>query len=119
VHVFDSANHLVRKHEDGLHGEPPGAKVEKILQGRPKEIHHQDVVVALGAIPTNVGNSDTPLKNLVEFGLVEKLRVPGLDGLELDGDFLAVGDVDAEVDVAKTTTTDFANQSVFPSNDEL
>jgi len=56
-----------------------------------------------------VGNSDTPLKNLVEFGLVEKLRVPGLDGLELDGDFLAVGDVDAEVDVAKTTTTDFAN----------
>ena len=33
----------------------------------------------------------------------------GLDRLELDGDLLAVGDVDAQVDVAETAAADFAD----------
>ena len=62
--------------------------------------------VTVESSPTDVRDSDSSLKDLVQLWLVEELRVPGLDGLELDGHLLAVGDVDAEVDVAEAAAAD-------------
>ena len=62
--------------------------------------------VTVESSPTDVRDSDSSLKDLVQLWLVEELWVPGLDGLELDGHLLAVGDVDAEVDVAEAAAAD-------------
>lgn len=43
----------------------------------------------------------------------------GLDGFELDGDFLPRDDVGAEVDVTETTTADFATDAVFVTDAEI
>ncbi len=54
-------------------------------------------------------DSDPSLKNFVQFWFVEELGVSRLDRFQLDGDLLAVGDVDAQVDVAETAAADFAD----------
>ena len=54
-------------------------------------------------------NPDSALQNFVQLGLVEELRVSGFDGLELDCDFFAVRDVNAEIDVAETAAADFSD----------
>ena len=48
-----------------LHGESSTAKVEEVLQGRPKQVHDQAVVIPLNAIVANVGNADAALQDLV------------------------------------------------------
>lgn len=53
----------------------------------------------LSSEPSNERHSDSSSERLVDLALVLQLRVLGLDGLELDGDFLAGDDVDSEVDV--------------------
>ena len=45
--------------------------------------------------------------------------MPGLDGLELDGHLLAVGDVDAQVDVAEASAADLADEAILAADDEL
>ena len=60
-------------------------------------------------LPTDVRNPDSSLKDLVQLRLVKELWVPGLDGLELDCHLLAVGDVDAEVDVAEAAAADLSD----------
>ena len=40
-------------------------------------------------------NTDAALEDFVQLRLVEQLGMTGFVGLELDGDFLAIGDVDA------------------------
>ena len=52
---------------------------------------------------------NTPGENFVKFWFIEKLWVSGFDGLELDGHLFTVGDVDPQVDVAETATTDFTD----------
>ena len=70
----------------------------------------------INSLPSDVWDSDPSLKNFVKFWFVEKLRVSGLDRLELDGDLLAVGDVDAQVDVAETAAANFADLKWKTSN---
>jgi hypothetical protein len=50
--MFAKLSYLVCKHQNCLHGETSGAKVEEIFEGRAKKIHDQDVVISLRAIPT-------------------------------------------------------------------
>ena len=42
-----------------------------------------------------MGDADAPLKDLVQLGLVKQLGMAGFVGLELDGHFLSIGDVNA------------------------
>ena len=71
VHVLDPPDHLVGQHEDGLHGEPPGAEVEEVLQAWPEKVHDEHIVVALLPIPAYVGYPNTSLQGkygvLIEF----------------------------------------------------
>ena len=54
VDILDPPDHLVGQHEDGLHGEPPGAEVEEVLKAWAKEVHNKHIVVPLLPIPTYV-----------------------------------------------------------------
>ena len=65
VYELDTADHLVSQHQHRLHGEPPGAKVEEVLQGGAKQIHDEDVVVTFGTIPADVRDANTALKILI------------------------------------------------------
>eukprot|EP00955_Chlamydomonas_euryale_P029726 313180-Chlamydomonas_euryale.AAC.5 len=49
---------LVCQHQHRLQAELSIAKVEQVLQGRPHQIYHHDVVVALDAVPPDVRDSD-------------------------------------------------------------
>jgi len=103
VHVLDTVNHLICKHENCLEGELAIAEVEEILERRSQQIDNHDVVVTLDSVPMHIGDTNTAGKNLVEFGLVKKLRMLGLDGLKLDGNLLVGLDVGADVDVTERT----------------
>ena len=79
VNKLDPPDHLVGQHENRLHGEAPGAEVEEVFERGSEEVHDEDVVVALRSVPPDVGDPDAPLEDLVELGLVQELRMPGLD----------------------------------------
>ena len=59
---LDPADHLVGQHEHGLHGEPPGAEVEEVLEARTQQVHHQHVVVSLLSVPSDVRDANATLK---------------------------------------------------------
>ncbi len=90
---------MICQEEDSLETELAVAEVEQILERRAEEVDHHGIVVALCPEPTDKGDTNTTSESLVDFGLVLELGVLGLDGLELDGDFLTGDDVDPEVDV--------------------
>ena len=117
--LLDSADHLICKHEDSLHGESSRAEVEEILETRPEKIHDEDIVVPLLAVPPDVGDAHPSLQDFVQFALVQQLGVPSLDALQFDGDLLSISDVDAEVDVAETPRADLSDQSILPPDYEL
>ena len=73
VHVLDPPDHLVGQHEDGLHGEPPGAEVEEVLKAGAEQVHDQHIVVALLPIPAYVGYPNTSLKG--KFDLLSSVNV--------------------------------------------
>ena len=54
VNILYSPNHLVSQHQHCLHGEPPRAEGEEVLEARPEQVHHQHVVVALHTKPPNM-----------------------------------------------------------------
>jgi len=81
VQVLDAVDHLVGQHEHRLQAELAVAEAEKVLQGRPEEVNDHDVVVALYAVPMHVGDANAAGQDLVELGLIEQLRVLGLDRL--------------------------------------
>lgn len=83
MHVLNAANHLIRQHQHRLHGKPPAAEIEEILQRRSKQIHHEAMIFTLDAIEANVRNSDTALQNLIDFVLVKQLRMSCLNHLPL------------------------------------
>ena len=62
VDILDPPDHLVGQHEDGLHGEPPGAEVEEVLQAWPEKVHDEHIVVALLPVPAYVWYSYSSLK---------------------------------------------------------
>ena len=93
VDVLNAADQLVGEEEDGLEREFAVAEVEEIFEGGAEEIEDHGVVVTLGAEPPDERNADAASERLVDAGLILELRVLGLDGLKLDGDFLAGDDV--------------------------
>ena len=105
VHVLDPPDHLVRQHEDGLHGEPPGAEVEEVLKAGAKEVHDQHIVVALLSIPAYVGYPYTSLKG--KYDLLSCLnvirRAKGRKS-EIDYSILETSDWQKYTDIAKWTT---------------
>eukprot|EP00445_Apocalathium_hangoei_P061646 CAMPEP_0204094030 /NCGR_PEP_ID=MMETSP0360-20130528/190721_1 /ASSEMBLY_ACC=CAM_ASM_000342 /TAXON_ID=268821 /ORGANISM="Scrippsiella Hangoei, Strain SHTV-5" /LENGTH=312 /DNA_ID=CAMNT_0051043337 /DNA_START=633 /DNA_END=1567 /DNA_ORIENTATION=- len=101
MHVLHAVDHLICKHEGRLQAELAIAEAEEILQGRAQQVDDHHVVVALHAVPMDVGDADATCKNLVQLGLIQELRMPGLDGLQLDGDLLPGLHVGADVDVAE------------------
>ena len=117
--LLDSANHLICKHEDSLHGESSGAEVEEILETGPEKIHDEDIVVPLLAVPPDVRDTHSALQDFVQFALVQQLGMPSLDALQLDGDLLSISDVDTKVDVAETARADLPDQTIFPPDYEL
>ena len=119
VHELDAADHLVGEHEHGLHGEAARAEVEEILETRTEQIHDEYVVVLLLAVPAYVRYADAALQYLVQLALVQELRVARLHRLELDGDLLAIGHVDAQVDVAERAAADLAYQTVLAAHQEF
>ena len=62
VHVLDPPDHLVGQHEDGLHGEPPGAEVEEVLEAWAKKVHDEHIVIPLLPVPTYVWDPYSSLK---------------------------------------------------------
>lgn len=119
VDKFNATNHLVGQHEHRFHSESSGAKVEEVFERGPQQVHDENVVVALRSVPADVGDPDAPLKDLVQLRFVKQLRVASLDGLQLDSHLLAVGNVDAEVDVAERAGADLAHQPVLAADDEF
>ena len=73
VDVLDPPNHLVSQHEDGLHGEPPGAEIEEVLKAGAEQVHDQHIVVALLSIPAYVGYPYTSLKG--KYDLLSSVNV--------------------------------------------
>jgi hypothetical protein len=90
---------LVCEEQDGLETELAVAKVEEVLKGGAEKVEYHGVVVALGAEPSDKGHTDAAGEGLVDLGLVLKLGMLGLDGLELDGDLFTGNDVDSEINV--------------------
>jgi hypothetical protein len=90
---------LVCEEQDSLETEFAVAKVEEVLKGGAKEVHDHRVVIAFGAEPPDKGHTDAACEGLVDLGLVLKLGMLGLDGLELDGDLFTGNDVDSEINV--------------------
>lgn len=80
MHVLNTANHLIRQHQHGLHREPSTAEVEEILQRRTKQIHHQTMVLTFDAIEANMWYPNSALQDLIDFALVEQLRMSCLNG---------------------------------------
>ena len=113
MYIFDPADHLISQHENCLDGEPSRAKSEQIFQRRTQQFHHKDIPISFlpipdknlsifpskiskthssftefDKLPAHVRYSDTTLQNLVEFWLVQKLRMASPDALHFDCDFL-------------------------------
>jgi hypothetical protein len=64
-----------------------------------QQVQNHGIVIALSPVPPHKRDTDATGEALVHLGLILKLRVLGLDGLELDGNFFARDDIDTEVDV--------------------
>ena len=90
---------MVGEEEHSLKGKLAIAEIEKVFKRRAEEIEDHGIVIAFGTKPPNERNTNTTSESLVDFGLILELGVLSLDGLELDGDFLARNDVDTEVDI--------------------
>jgi len=117
--ILDSADHLICKHEDSLHGKSSGAEVEEILETGPEQIHDEDIVVPLLAVPPDVRDAHPALQDFVQFALIQQLGVPGLHALQLDCHLLSVSDVDAQVDVAEAPRADLSDQTILAPDYEL
>merc|ERR1719330_2317574 len=116
---LNSSNHLIRQHKDSLHCESSGAKDEEILETWSEEIHDEDVVVPLLAVPPDVRDTHTALEDLVQLALIQQLRMASLDALKLYSHFLSIGDVDSEIDVSEAPRPDLPDQAVLATHDEL
>ena len=91
---------MVSKKENSLEAELAVAKVEEVLKRGTEEVEDHGVVLALGAVPPHKRDPDTTCEGLVDLGLIFELGMLGLDGLELDCDFLAGNNIDSEIDIA-------------------
>lgn len=111
--------HLVGEKQDSLEGELSVAKVEEVLERGTEKVDDHGIVVALLTVPSDEGNTDTTGEGLVDLGLVLKLRVLSLDGLELDGNLFTRDDVDTKVDVTERTGTNLLTDAVFAADTKI
>ena len=86
VHKLDPSDHLIGQHEHSLHGEPAGAEVEEVLETWSEEVHDEDVVVPLLAVPPDVGNAHAALEDLVQLALIQQLGMASLHTLQFHSD---------------------------------
>lgn len=49
MHIFDSLQHLVAKHQNRFEGKFAVAPIEKIFQACPEQVHHHNVVTIIVA----------------------------------------------------------------------
>mgnify|MGYP006976755015 CR=1 FL=1 len=119
VDVLDTGDELVSQQQDGLQGELAVAEVEKVLKTGTEKVENHGIVVALSAEPADKGNADTASKRLVDAGFILKLRVLGLDTLELDGDLFTRDDVSAEVDITKRARANLAADAVLVADTQV
>lgn len=59
------------------------------------------------------------MQNAVDLALIQELRVPRLDALELDGDFFARCHVGTEIDITEGARADLAAQTVLAAHAEF
>jgi len=112
VYILNISYHLVGQHQHRLHCEAARAEVEQIFKARSEKVHYHGVVLARLAEPANEGYALTTLKKFVQFALVQQLWMTGLDWFQFNGHLVAVCHVHSQVDVAKRSTTDLANQAI-------
>ena len=113
VNVLNAGDELVSEEEDCLQGELAVAEVEEILQAGSEEVKNHGIVVTLGSEPADKWDTNASCEGLVDTSLILKLRVLGLDALELDGNLLTRYDVGSEVDVSERATTDLTTDTVL------
>uniref|UniRef100_A0A182QU92 Uncharacterized protein n=1 Tax=Anopheles farauti TaxID=69004 RepID=A0A182QU92_9DIPT len=119
VQVLEPPDHLVDQHQHRLDREVPAAEVEQILERRAEQIHHQHVVATLLPEVPDVRDANAARQHLVQLVLVRELRVARQYALHLQRHLLAIGDVDAEVDVTERTGTDLPDDPILARYDEV
>jgi hypothetical protein len=91
---------LIGEQKDGLESEFTVAEVEEIFKGRTKKIDDHRIVVTFGTKPPDKWDTNATSKGFVDLRLVLKLRMFGLDRLELNGHLFTGDYVYSKVDVA-------------------
>lgn len=119
VNVFDAGDELIGEQKDSLQGELAVAEVEEILQARPKQIEDHGIVVTFGTEPTNKRDANTSSQGLVDTSLIFQLRMLGLDTFKFDGNFFSRDDIGAQIDVTKTSTSDFSADTVLVADPKI
>ena len=112
VHEFNTLEHLIGNHKNGLERESTAALVELILEGGTKEIHNHEVVGILGTKVVDLGETGGVLQFTVDLVFVSKLRTSRTVLFELDSYLLAIG-ANSEVNVSEGSSTDAFGNSVF------
>ena len=97
--VADGTNQLICKEEDSFQAKLSVAEVEEILKGWAKKIKNHGIVIALSAEPSDKRDADTARKGFINLGLIFKLGMFSLHGLEFNGDLFSRDDVNSQVDV--------------------
>lgn len=92
---------MVSEHEGGFEGEFLTAHNEKILDGRPQQIHHHQVGLVLVALPVHLRKAGRSLYVLEYLCLGHQLQVLGLLVLPLHRVDLLSAEVVDEVDLAE------------------
>jgi len=77
-------NELIGKEKDGLQGELVMAKVKKIFQVRPEEVHCQDLPSVCGIVGAEKRNTNTTNQRKVNIELMLEWAMLGFDILDLD-----------------------------------
>jgi hypothetical protein len=119
VDILDPRDELISEEQNGLEGELAVAEVEEIFETGAKQVEDHGIVITLGSKPPNEGHTDATGESFVDLGFVLELGVFGLDGFELDGNFFAGDDIDAEVDVAEAPRADFLPKPILSSDTKV
>jgi hypothetical protein len=82
-------NELIGKEKDGLQGELVMAKVKKIFQVRPEEVHCQDLPSVCGIVAAEKRNTNTTNQGKVDIELMLEWAMLGFDILDLDSNLFA------------------------------
>ncbi len=119
MNVLNTRDELVSQEEDRLERELAVAEVEEIFKTGTEQVQNHGIIITFGTEPADEGNSNTSGEGLVDAGLILKLGVLGLDGLELDGNLLTRDNVGTQVDITKRAGTDLSTDAVLVTDTEI